>query len=312
MFISKANLRQINDRDNLLHHDCADITEMLSRSGTFDFVPATPQIPAGANRATVSRGTNSGKPSPRDAIAAIARDFIVEVADTPELILEAKRLRYQVYCVERGYEKSDNGIEEDEFDSRARHLVLRRRSDGEVVGTTRVVPYNPALPHDSYPMQHACDTSLLHNLPTATTAEISRFAISKRLRGVSPALMRLALMAGVLKISHELGLTDWCATMEPCLLRLLQSSAVHFRPLGPLVEYHGLRQPCCAKITEVLARMQADRPEVWAFVTDNGRYYSEKPAPATTFKPIKRIPRDWQTTITEAARFAFSPTFQTA
>ena len=52
------------------------------------------------------------------------------------------------------------GIEQDEFDSRARHLVLRRRSDGKVVGTTRVVPHNPALSHASY-MVHCSKNTMV-------------------------------------------------------------------------------------------------------------------------------------------------------
>lgn len=38
-----------------------------------------------------------------DAIRAVQQEITVELADTPELLREAYRLRYQVYCLERGY-----------------------------------------------------------------------------------------------------------------------------------------------------------------------------------------------------------------
>jgi N-acyl-L-homoserine lactone synthetase len=318
VFISKVGQREIGLRDgheNLLRQDGFSIVDIQSRPVIRDFASTKLQSPNAVsqvvNNAAASKAANSNKPSLTEAIAAVAREFIVEVADTAEIVADAQRLRYQVYCVERGNEKSDNGIEQDEFDVHSRHVLLRRRNNDEVVGCTRLVLYDPALLHDSYPMQRVCEPSPLCYLRIATTAEISRFAISKQLRGAWLAPMRLALMAGVLRISHELGLTDWCAIMTPCLLRLLQSSAIHFRPLGPLVEYHGLRQPCYANITEILARTQSDRPEAWAFVTSNGQY-SGRPALATRANPVKQVARDWQTTIADAARFAFYPTFDTA
>ncbi len=43
-------------------------------------------------------------------ITADADECIVLVADTPELLSEVFRLRYQVYCVEKGYEPGYDGI----------------------------------------------------------------------------------------------------------------------------------------------------------------------------------------------------------
>ena len=247
-----------------------------------------------------------------DAIAAVKQEFVIELANTAELILDAQRLRYQVYCVERRFESSGTGVEHDKFDVRSRHVVLRRRDNGEVVGTTRVVLYNPDAPGDSFPMQGILDTSLLHGLPIVTTAEVSRFAISKHLRGASPALMRLALIQGVFRVGHELGLTDCWAVMERTLLRLLKSSAIHFRALGPLVEYHGMRQPCCAKIAETVARMQMEQPEIWAFVSDGGRSFGNNPVVNSNPVPQMKTAGDWLHIVHDRARFASKPNFEQA
>jgi N-acyl-L-homoserine lactone synthetase len=203
--------------------------------------------------------------------AELEREFLIEVADTPELIIEAQRLRYQVYCLELGALTSDDGIERDEFDAHARHVVLRRRSDGEVIGTFRIVLYDHEAPLNSYPMQRICDPSLLIGKPTLS--EVSRFAISKKLRGASTMFVRLLLIQGLFRVSCESGITHWCAVMENALLRLLKSSAIHFKPLGPMVECYGPRQPCYANIAEVVARMCNDRPDIWDLVTRSGLYY---------------------------------------
>jgi N-acyl-L-homoserine lactone synthetase len=205
-------------------------------------------------------------------ITADADECIVLVADTPELLSEVFRLRYQVYCVEKCYEPGYDGMESDEFDSDARHVLLLHRASGEPVGTVRIVRSSPTSGLRGLPMTAVCPPGLLRNLPARTTGEISRFALSKQRRMSCRAgsMVRLGLMQGVVRLSGELGLTDWCAIMEPMLLRLLQMNAIHFAPLGPLVEHHGLRQPSYGNIARVLAQMWAQQWDVWNYVTLGG------------------------------------------
>jgi N-acyl-L-homoserine lactone synthetase len=201
-----------------------------------------------------------------------ADECIVLVADTPELISEVFRLRYQVYCVEKGYEPGCDGMESDEFDSDARHVLLIHRASGEPVGTVRIVPSSPTSGLRGLPMNAVCAPSVTRNLPPGTTGEISRFALSKQRRMSCRAgsMVRLGLMQGIVRLSGELGLTDWCAIMEPMLLRLLRMNAIHFAPIGSLVEHHGLRQPSYGNIFRVLAQMWAQQWDVWNYVTLGG------------------------------------------
>jgi N-acyl-L-homoserine lactone synthetase len=212
------------------------------------------------------------KETRRSQITAGADECIVLVADTPELIADVFRLRYQIYCVEKGYEPGYDGMESDEFDSDARHVLLIHRASGEPVGTVRIVPPSPSSGLHGLPMAAACPPSVMRNLPPRTTGEISRFALSKqrRMSCRAGAMVRLGLMQGIVRLSSELGLTDWCAIMEPMLLRLLRMNAIHFAPLGPLVEHHGLRQPSHGDISRVLAQMSAQQWEVWNYVTLGG------------------------------------------
>jgi N-acyl-L-homoserine lactone synthetase len=201
-------------------------------------------------------------------------DFRIEVADTPEKREAAYRLRYQVYCTERGYEPGIGALEKDRFDERAGHALLTQVSTGRVIGTVRLVAPTEAgrTPIDlDVPMQRVCPPGLFRTLPRSM-GEISRFAISKELRDdpVGALPLRLGLLRGIVELSASMQLTAWCAIMERSLLRLLRFSGVHFHPLGPAIEHHGLRQPSWGRIDDVLGRMWSECPAVWNYITDGG------------------------------------------
>jgi len=215
-----------------------------------------------------------------ERIRVAVQDFEVSVSDTQERFEAACRLRHQVFCVERGiFEGNAGAVETDRFDARSRHVLLTRRSTGRLVGTVRVVAPSLDGPGADLPMEQACDPALLRMLPRDSTGEISRFAISKEFRDTScasNALLRLGLLRGVLRVSRGMGLTHWCASMEPTLLRLLRTNCIHFQPFGPMVEHHGLRQPAWCRIGSVLARGKRERPAVWDYVTGGGALWQEQ------------------------------------
>ncbi len=209
------------------------------------------------------------------ALQELTSRFELVFPRSPDQLDDVFRLRYQVYCLERGFEPARNGRESDRFDPFARHALVRDRASHQPVGTVRLVPPAPGDILLPFPINKACDPALLRHLPLAHTAEISRFALSKSYRtdhGVTGSLLRLFLMRGVIALSGELGLTHWCALMEPCLMRLLRATSIHFQPLGGPVEHHGLRQPAVAVITEVLTRSAREQPLFWDFVTEGGRH----------------------------------------
>lgn len=210
------------------------------------------------------------------AIAATTSELVVQIADTPELVRDAHQLRHQVYCLERGYEPGQNGLEIDGYDAHSKHVVLRLAGGGgAVIGTARLILPQAASPGGSFPMQAVCAPERFAALPFARTAEISRFALSKDRGGLSAAatsLSRLALVRGLVQLSQRQGVTYWCAVMERTLLRLLRASGIHFDDMGPVVEYHGLRQPAACNLAGMLARMRREQPEIWGFVTEHGAF----------------------------------------
>ena len=83
----------------------------------------------------------------------------------------------------------------------------------------------------------------------------------------------LGLIRSCVEMSVREGMTHWAAVMEPALLRLLTRLGIHFNPLGPLVEYHGQRQPCWVDLGIMLDRVHAERLDVWNVITDGGRLW---------------------------------------
>lgn len=217
------------------------------------------------------------------------RAYEVTPAACSKSVAEVSSLRYQVYCLERGFEDpsaSPQGLEQDAFDARSLHCLLRHRETRVALGTGRLILPDPARPRASWPIQQVChDPRILDErvLPLAQTAEVSRFCLSTEARRQVRDLQRdagddervapfalLGIVRGLLALSLQRGITHWAMVGEPRLLRLLGRLGLHFEPLGPLVEYHGQRQPCCRDIAGLLEGMRQQRPELWRIVTAGG------------------------------------------
>jgi N-acyl amino acid synthase of PEP-CTERM/exosortase system len=217
------------------------------------------------------------------------RWFDVIPAETAALRQKAYRLRYQVYCCEHQYETPDEHpqhMETDAFDSRSVHSLIVDRENGLAIGTVRLILPDPAHHEASLPIQQVCNHPLPPCLPVSGVAEISRFAISKQMRksadgGVSKNLkcsVVLGLMKAVVQTSFEYGITDWLAVMEPSLLRLLCRFGIYFAPIGPLIEYHGLRQPCHANVDRMLETVRQENFDLWEFVTESRTPWTKEKA----------------------------------
>jgi len=224
--------------------------------------------------------------------------FNVIPASTPSLVDKVHRLRYQVYCIENSFEDPSihpRGVEQDEYDARSVHSLLTDRTSGAVAGTVRLILPAPK-PEQSFPIQGICKSPLLSDPKMfyhGKAAEISRFCISKGFRqlvresqtdrssasdipgsSIDKQLLMpcitLGLMKAIVQMSAEHGVTDWFAVMEPSLLRLLTRFGIYFKPIGPLVDYHGKRQPCYQNVEALLARIKTEHQDVWDVITDEG------------------------------------------
>src|SRR5438874_12100382 len=78
----------------------------------------------------------------QEFLSCYRQHFEVVRADTPSLLDEAYRLRYQVYCVENRYEDPDqqvNGRGRAVSDDRSVHSLWIHRRSGVAAGTMRVI-----------------------------------------------------------------------------------------------------------------------------------------------------------------------------
>jgi N-acyl amino acid synthase of PEP-CTERM/exosortase system len=222
--------------------------------------------------------------------------FSSSVANSPEEKNECFRVRFQVYCLDNGFEdpaNSPDGLERDGFDSHSAHSILTHNATGNAIGTVRLVLPDEDGERRVLPMQRIAGAVAADDVapfPIWRTAEISRFSIVKSFRHHTPDQgfeaqlsseewrkmlfhLPLGLIKSCVEMSVREGMTHWAAVMEPALLRLLTRLGIYFNPLGSLVEYHGRRQPCWVDVGAMLARVHAERPDVWEVITDGGRLW---------------------------------------
>jgi N-acyl amino acid synthase of PEP-CTERM/exosortase system len=213
-------------------------------------------------------------------------------ADRPPFVGAAYRLRYQIYCIEKQFEDLNahpNELERDEFDSHAVQGLLLHKATGIALGTARLVLPLSNDPARSFAIhRHVDEETLKHaaSVPVGSTAEVSRFSISKQsLRRVSNTmadgsdmdyrsgpLMRLGLLQMLIRMSALNGITHWYGIIEPSLMRMMAAMAFYVEPIGPMVSYHGTRQPCFCNLSKVLAEVKCERPSFWEVLTDGGKY----------------------------------------
>jgi N-acyl amino acid synthase of PEP-CTERM/exosortase system len=253
-----------------------------------------------------SRLQDNGPSAPESTLAEFYWSwFDARIARTDELRDNAFRLRYRVYCIENPFEDptaNPDGREIDEFDHHSAHSLLVYRPNGMAAGTVRLVLPDMNSPNDSFALQRVCSDPLLRDpfkFPIQRMGEVSRFCISKEFRrrwgdgscvggeysdGPDMSIdeerrilphLSLGLIESLIRMSVENGVTHWCAVMEPTLLRLLARLGIHFDPIGPIIEYHGRRQPCYIPLEKLLPRVQRERPDVWDVITRGGRHWTE-------------------------------------
>jgi N-acyl amino acid synthase of PEP-CTERM/exosortase system len=221
--------------------------------------------------------------------------FETRLADTPALLQTAHQIRYQVYCLERGFENAGEhggGLETDAYDGRAMAGLLVHRPTGDAIGTVRLVRPDFNAP-GVFPVGELLaeqGINLGDYVDLSRTLEVSRFAISKSFRRRrtddmeftgSPEEQRserirqgnlpcLSLLQFIMRQSRMTGARYWVAAMEVKLLRMLHSMGLHYTPLGPEVMHHGLRQPCYREISSLERELWQEQPDYWRVCTDNG------------------------------------------
>ena len=200
------------------------------------------------------------------------RYFDATLCTNETLLRETQRLRYDVYCREFGFEREEDcpgGLETDPFDAQAFHCLVRHRAGAAIAGCVRLVYSSGSTAQRRLPVATYCLDALEganphpDQLPIDEVCEISRLAVSA---GFRRRLSEDETQVGNMEAAAEDGLGTrsfpllavalfmaarfmmlHCArphvftTMEPRLARMLSGTGLHFRRLGPVVDYHGRR-----------------------------------------------------------------------
>lgn len=207
------------------------------------------------------------------------------VTDKGELD-EVYKLRYKVYCEEKGFESPEDhpgGVEIDKYDENSVHFIaLNARR--HIIGTARLILNS----EKGFPIEKNSKIETdISGIERSRLGEISRLAVSKEYCrrvedqfiyfGVSekdsfeiPNIFhdhrrRQLIVLGLYKLIYiegkKRGLTHWFAVMSKGLYLLLRKIGIVFRPIGPAVNYHGLRAPYLGSIAEIEAAVERVSPE---------------------------------------------------
>lgn len=196
--------------------------------------------------------------------------FIPQVATSEDAKRGAFQLRHDVYCEELNLEKiQENGLETDEFDANAIHLLIQNIASKKYAGTARLVrtssqsellPIEKFCKHSFYP-----DNIQPSSFPRETVCEISRLAVSSEFRKragdkfegaaagainaetYSEIEMRcfpfitIGLYLEIVAVCEKVGIEHFFVMMEPKLARSASFAGIKFHQIGEIVEYHGRR-----------------------------------------------------------------------
>jgi putative hemolysin len=114
--------------------------------------------------------------------------FITALAEDPETVLAAQRLRARVF---NGTDPSSPAIDRDEFDAHCEHLVVRDRGSGQVVGTYRILTAERARAAGRFYSETEFDCARLHRLD-GRLVEVGRACVDPGHRGGSVIALLLA------------------------------------------------------------------------------------------------------------------------
>jgi len=218
------------------------------------------------------------------------KHFEVVLADTEEGKRLHYKIRYQVYCIESGYEDYRafaDGEEKDEWDKHAVHFLVRSKASREWIAAMRLIlPGNKG----GHPVFQLCDIdrSVAGKTQGSTTAEISRLCIIDSFRrrlptgrsennqaslnprkGASHHQMRdrckeplivLGLFRAAAQYSREHGIPYWYFLTTSALARMLKRMNVHMLKAGASCLHNGERHPFLIDLREAieLARRGSD------------------------------------------------------
>ncbi|MGI0116737.1 PEP-CTERM/exosortase system-associated acyltransferase [Zooshikella sp. RANM57] len=195
------------------------------------------------------------------------------LAATHSLVVEAHRIRYDVYCKEMKFEDDPgNFMEIDEFDYYAQHGLISHKGSQSFCGCVRLVVPPLSNRFAKLPIEKHCSNAIdkdiidISKMERGTFGEISRLAVRSQFRrrntdaktpsGAPPTKssfqenerrhfpqLAVALYLTGAAIAMLNNIRHVFAMMEPRLAKHMNYQGIMFQQIGPAVDYHGIRAP---------------------------------------------------------------------
>lgn len=197
-------------------------------------------------------------------------DYEVVLADTEASRSIHCKIRYQVYCLERGFENPTDfpdGEEHDRWDVHAAPFIVRQRDSGVCVAALRLVlPYAASFPLETL---NCLTPGHADHIQRRQLGEISRICV---IRSPNPhcrnphlddnfghvvpereSQVMLGLFRAVMVYGLERGIEYCYLLVTPAFARLLRRIGVQLYAVGTATEHHGLRAPYLIGLRESAA-----------------------------------------------------------
>lgn len=180
------------------------------------------------------------------------------------------RLRYRVYCEERGFFKPRDypwALESDEYDHRSMHFAAFDEA-GEVAGSVRLVCHADG---GEFPIQRHCPLFDGAELPEAGEAgEVSRLVLNRGYRvppgGGNTGTVIMSVYREMYRYSLQHNVNYWYAAMERSLVRMMGRIGVEYEQIGPEVDYCGPVAPYLLEISALQRRLRRVNPSLLGYL----------------------------------------------
>ncbi len=227
-----------------------------------------------------------------DLISHYNEFFYVAKVNTPELLDQAFKLRYDVYIKDCGYEFHNpyalDEIEKDNYDEQAYHCLLFHKPSNTPIGYIRLIPYKESsgyrLPIESFGINF--NKSIIGELRNPELGEISRMAIHPSFRrrlsdklylfedyqastdgrfrvNYLPACLVLA--CGALMNDNHIEYS--VALMEHKLTVLIKKYGVLTKKIGDSIKLNGIRAPYMMTTQKIYDNLTFDFKELYNIIS---------------------------------------------
>jgi len=192
---------------------------------------------------------------------------LVKRVTTEEELNDVFKVRYMVYCLEKGYERPEDypkGFESDEYDPYSIHFIVYVNS--LPIGTARLILRNPF----DFPIERYCNVNIKSFCTDISkVAEISRFAVSSEVTkgcSIKKTAIMFKLIREIYHTTKSLDIEYLFAAMSKGLERMLKKCGIMFLNIGEPVEYHGIRIPYYAHIDELMSGLSQNQIDIFQFL----------------------------------------------